>query len=102
MMTFKELLQQSGMSRTQFSNCFDIPYRTIQNWELGLRKCPDYLLKLMQYKLEHEKASHAEWIQSSALCNPHCSECKKYNDMKTAFCPNCGKEMRIKKEGNQA
>ena len=54
MMTFKELLQQSGMSRTQFSTYFDIPYRTIQNWELELRKCPEYLLKLMQYKLEKE------------------------------------------------
>ena len=54
MVTFKELLQQSGMSRTQFSNYFDIPYRTIQNWELELRKCPEYLLKLMQYKLEKE------------------------------------------------
>ena len=53
-MTFKELLQQSGMSRTQFSTYFDIPYRTIQNWELELRKCPEYLLKLMQYKLEKE------------------------------------------------
>ena len=53
-MTFKELLAQSGMTRKQFAEYFNIPYRTIQNWELGLRKCPDYLLELMEYKLRNE------------------------------------------------
>ena len=54
MMTFKELRERSGMSRGQFAEYFDIPYRTVQNWELGLRECPEYLLKLMQYKLVNE------------------------------------------------
>lgn len=54
MMTFKELREQSGMARGQFAEYFEIPYRTVQNWELGLRVCPDYLLKLMQYKLVNE------------------------------------------------
>lgn len=54
-MTFKELRQQTGMNLKQFSEYFDIPYRTIQNWEAGIRQCPEYLLKLMQYKLENEK-----------------------------------------------
>ena len=53
-MTFKELRERSGMSRGQFAEYFDIPYRTIQNWELGLRECPEYLLKLMEYKLMNE------------------------------------------------
>lgn len=54
MMTFKELREGSGMARGQFAEYFDIPYRTVQNWELGLRECPEYLLKLMQYKLVNE------------------------------------------------
>ena len=54
MMTFKELREGSGMTRGQFAEYFEIPYRTVQNWELGLRVCPDYLLKLMQYKLVNE------------------------------------------------
>ena len=53
-MTFKELREKSGMSRSRFGEYFGIPYRTVQNWELGLRECPDYLLDLMQYKLEKE------------------------------------------------
>ena len=60
MMTFKELREQSGMTRTQFAEYFEIPYRTVQCWELhGLskegRKCPEYLLKLMKYKLDQER-----------------------------------------------
>ena len=54
-MNFKELRQASGMNQTEFSKHFEIPYRTIQDWEHSKRKCPEYLLKLMQYKLEKEK-----------------------------------------------
>lgn len=53
-MTFKELREASGMNKTDFGKYFGIPFRTIQNWEGGLRKCPDYLLELMKYKLEKE------------------------------------------------
>ncbi len=53
-MTFKGLRERSGMGRGQFAEYFEIPYRTVQNWELGLRECPEYLLKLMEYKLVNE------------------------------------------------
>lgn len=49
------LRKQSGMTRTQFAEYFGIPYRTVQDWELANRTCPDYLLKLMKYKLDHER-----------------------------------------------
>lgn len=48
-----------------------------------------YIKDLIRADIEN----HAEWIQPSALCNPYCSNCKKYNEMKTSYCPNCGKEM---------
>lgn len=53
-MEFKDLLEKSGMSMKRFGECFEIPYRTVQAWKLGERKCPEYLIKLMQYKLENE------------------------------------------------
>lgn len=53
-MEFKELLEKSKMNLKQFSEYFGIPYRTVQDWKLGARKCPDYLLNLMRYKLENE------------------------------------------------
>ena len=53
-MTLKELRRMSGMNQKQFSEYFGIPTRTIQHWEAGDRKCPEYLLNLMEYKLEKE------------------------------------------------
>lgn len=53
-MTFKELRELSGMNKTEFGQYFDLPYRTLQNWEYGERNCPVYLLKLMEYKLRKE------------------------------------------------
>jgi DNA-binding transcriptional regulator YiaG len=54
-MDFKTLRTESGMNLTQFSKYFNIPYRTLQHWEHGTRKCPPYLIELMQYKLNKEK-----------------------------------------------
>lgn len=53
-MTIAELRRAANMSRPEFADYFKLPYRTLQNWELGLRECPDYLLELMIYKLQKE------------------------------------------------
>lgn len=53
-MNFKELRQQSGMAQKAFSEYFNIPKRTVENWEGGKRECPAYLLELMVYKLKKE------------------------------------------------
>ena len=49
------LRKSTGMNRRQFAEYFEIPYRTMQDWELGSRKMPDYLLRLMVYKVETEQ-----------------------------------------------
>lgn len=59
-MKFKELRIQSGMNKTDFAKYFNIPYRTVQNWELGINECPEYLLELMQYKLNNENKKGEE------------------------------------------
>lgn len=51
-----ELRKSTGMNRKQFCEYFDIPYRTMTDWELGNRTMPGYLLRLMAYKVEMEKA----------------------------------------------
>lgn len=53
-MTIKKLRAATGMSQKAFGEYFGIPHRTIQNWEGGQNKCPEYLLELMRYKLEKE------------------------------------------------
>lgn len=53
-MTIKDLRTMSRMTQKEFANYFTIPKRTIENWESGQRKCPEYLKKLIEYKLIKE------------------------------------------------
>jgi DNA-binding transcriptional regulator YiaG len=46
-----KLREQTGMTRTDFSKYFNIPYRTIENWEFDINQCPDYLYELIKFKL---------------------------------------------------
>lgn len=49
---FKEILQLSGMTMKLFSDYFNIPYRTVQNWSSGERQPPEYVLELIKDKLK--------------------------------------------------
>lgn len=49
-----KLRASTGMNRREFAEYFEIPYRTVQEWELGNRKMPEYLLRLMAYKVRIE------------------------------------------------
>ncbi len=52
---FKVIREQSGMNRKEFSDWLGIPYRTMQEWELGRRVMPEYVLRLIAYKVLNEK-----------------------------------------------
>lgn len=66
-MLFSELKQKSGMTLTQLSNYFGVPYRTIQNWAAGVSQCPDYLMKLFVYKMEQEGVLPADTPKLTSL-----------------------------------
>ena len=53
-MTIKELRTACGMTITAFSEYLEIPYRTLQDWEREVRTPPEYVVKLIEYKLKHE------------------------------------------------
>ena len=46
-MSIKDIRTASGLSRTAFAEHLCIPYRTVQDWELGARACPGYLRLLI-------------------------------------------------------
>ena len=49
------LRKSTGMNRKEFCEYFEIPYMTETDWELGKRRVPPYLLRLMTYKIHMEK-----------------------------------------------
>lgn len=52
-MEFKKIRTAAGMTQKQLSEVTGIPVRTIQNWEGGQRKCPEYIIELVKFKLEN-------------------------------------------------
>lgn len=51
----KELRKQTGMNRKEFCETFDIPYRTVTEWERGNRNAPSYVLRFLEYYIRTEK-----------------------------------------------
>jgi hypothetical protein len=54
-MTIQEFIKMSGMTHKQLSERFEIPKRTIEDWSRGARKCPDYVVKMMEEILQMKK-----------------------------------------------
>lgn len=50
-LSLKEIREIKGLSRQDVSDMLDIPKRTIEGWETGVRKAPDYVMKLINDKL---------------------------------------------------
>lgn len=53
-MTVKELRAMTGMSQRAFGKYFDIPFRTVQDWEAGKSECKKYIVALLEYRLRSE------------------------------------------------
>lgn len=50
-MTIEEARKSKGLSRKDVPEWLEIPYRTLQNWEIGERVCPPYVEKLVIEKI---------------------------------------------------
>lgn len=48
------LRESTGMTRKEFSEYFQIPYRTITEWERDNRHAPEYVLRLLEYYIRME------------------------------------------------
>lgn len=51
-MNIKEARIKYSLTQQQLSNITGIPKRSIENWETGLRKCPDYVERMVVEALE--------------------------------------------------
>ena len=54
-MTIKEARLAANLTQKQMSDLFEIPQRTIENWESGQRTPPSYVEKLIVEKLDRIK-----------------------------------------------
>lgn len=50
-----ELRESTGMNRKEFCDYFQIPYRTVTEWERDNRHAPKYVLRLLEYYIMMEE-----------------------------------------------
>ena len=53
-MTVKEIRSLTGLSQAKFAERYNIPRRTIENWESGTTKCPDYVVELLEFRVKYD------------------------------------------------
>ena len=51
-MTIKEIRTACGMTQKDFAEKLKIPKRTIEEWEYGRRKPPDYIAPLIEFRMK--------------------------------------------------
>ena len=54
MQTIREIRDIAGLSRSEFCEALNIPRRTLEKWELGERSCPEYVVELIAYRVQHD------------------------------------------------
>lgn len=65
MMDIKKLRIMTRMTQRQFAEYFNIPKRTIENWEGGQRKPPAYVVELIKYKIEKERLGMLKLVEKN-------------------------------------
>ncbi len=53
-MDIREMRTRLGDTQSEFAARFHIPFRTIQNWETGVRKPSDYILYLLENRIRED------------------------------------------------
>lgn len=50
----KNLRKSTGLTQVKFSKKYNIPVRTLQDWERGERTPPVYVVELLEFKIKEE------------------------------------------------
>lgn len=53
-MNIREMRTRLGDTQSEFAMRYKIPFRTIQNWETGVRKPPEYMINLLEQRIKED------------------------------------------------
>ena len=53
-MNIREMRTKLGDTQSEFAERYHIPFRTIQNWETGVRKPSEYILSLLEHQVNED------------------------------------------------
>lgn len=53
-MNIREMRTWLGDTQNEFAARYSIPFRTVQNWETGVRKPPEYIMNLLEQRIKED------------------------------------------------
>lgn len=53
-MDIREMRTKLGDTQSEFAARYNIPFRTVQNWETGTRKPPEYIMNLLESRISED------------------------------------------------
>ena len=53
-LNIRDMRKQLGDTQSEFAERYNIPFRTVQNWETGMRKPPEYILELLKARIKED------------------------------------------------
>ena len=53
-MDIREMRKQLGDTQSEFAARYSIPFRTVQNWETGVRRPPEYVVYLLENRIRED------------------------------------------------
>lgn len=53
-MNIREMRTRLGDTQSEFAARYNIPFRTVQNWETGTRKPPEYIMDLLEHRTKED------------------------------------------------
>lgn len=66
-MNITEMRNYIGVSRAEFSRRYNIPLRTLESWEAGVRTPPEYVLKLLEESVRRTDIVEVSFVYDTLL-----------------------------------
>ena len=77
-MDIREMRTRLGDTQSEFAARYNIPFRTVQNWETGTRKPPEYIVKLLENRIREDLVNRK--TATLPKYDPHKSDLPKRSD----------------------
>ncbi len=82
-MTLREMRKSLGDTQSEFAARYNIPFRTVQNWESGQRKPPEYVLSLLEARIRRDLVNRRTAVLPKY--DPHKGDLPRRRDYVGAF-----------------
>lgn len=66
-LTITEMRNYIGVSRAEFSRRYNIPLRTLESWEAGVRTPPEYVLQLLEESVRRTDIVEVSFVYDTLL-----------------------------------